>query len=66
MSRILAGPCEAAIITGYARGAVRSMSTCGVHGVERPDLRPDRAVGEILCDEHYDAEKARRASGIQG
>lgn len=58
----MVGPCEAVIVLPARKGVV-GMTTCGAPGRERPELRPSRAVGEILCDEHAKEERARRLQG---
>lgn len=57
------GACEAAIILATVRNGISVMDTCGDEGLERLDLAPAKAVGMILCDEHYEDERARRLPG---
>lgn len=58
MKHLLYGTCEA--VHTAQKGLVVEMTLCGAPGIERRDLRPDRVLAEILCDDHYEAELARR------
>lgn len=53
------GECDTLIVVPAKVAGETTVRFCGQPGTERPELS-SALIGPVLCDEHYEAEKARR------